>query len=553
MNILILNSLTSKMSSKFAAVLSICCLLLATQIHAQSPILNIAPPGSASIINKGPEKIKSQQVDQVNKNSNGCPSFTINGPFGDPCTDSKNGSALACSGGTNSIFQAIDVSGLTEPTEVVSIDFDQESFGGAPNITLRLYCASAGGAVPYAPVNVPFFTEVFSTNKSNDGSCVTLTFTTPPVVDASCESMWVEFRTTNGKRVVASPKVNNGATATGNVSYIRSPNCSVTSPKKFKNTGFTLDAVIAANFDCICTLTDEDGDGITECDGDCDDFDNTVYPGAPEICDGIDNNCNGEIDEITTFVGNVVLTTQAEVDAFITCYSVIDGNLTISGTGVTDLSNLSNLEEITGNLEIQSAGLSNLAGLDNLTAVGGSATFFYNPFLTSLDGLDALGSVGSNLVIYYNFSLSDGCAIYNLVNGGVNGMSIIYFNAYGCNSVTEINANCAGSSLLANPNTFQTQAQAMNGLNSKDVQAANQLSVFPNPAAARTSIQFDEAVNTGQVKVINLSGSVVFKQPLTPGTLQFDLDVSGWENGSYLIQVLADEQLPITKRFIVLR
>ncbi|MGA1842706.1 MAG: MopE-related protein [bacterium] len=47
----------------------------------------------------------------------------------------------------------------------------------------------------------------------------------------------------------------------------------------------------------FCDETDNDGDGFSLCRRDCDDADPNVNPGAIEICDGEDNNCNGEIDE----------------------------------------------------------------------------------------------------------------------------------------------------------------------------------------------------------------------------------------------------------------
>jgi hypothetical protein len=43
---------------------------------------------------------------------------------------------------------------------------------------------------------------------------------------------------------------------------------------------------------------DADGDGFTA-DADCNDGDPLVSPDAEELCDGIDNNCDGDIDEDT--------------------------------------------------------------------------------------------------------------------------------------------------------------------------------------------------------------------------------------------------------------
>jgi len=42
---------------------------------------------------------------------------------------------------------------------------------------------------------------------------------------------------------------------------------------------------------------DFDGDGLSELDGDCDDTQPLAYPGAEEVCDGIDNDCDGDADE----------------------------------------------------------------------------------------------------------------------------------------------------------------------------------------------------------------------------------------------------------------
>jgi len=47
----------------------------------------------------------------------------------------------------------------------------------------------------------------------------------------------------------------------------------------------------------MCTVPDGDDDGATLCDRDCDDDDATRRPGLAEACDGVDNDCNGGVDD----------------------------------------------------------------------------------------------------------------------------------------------------------------------------------------------------------------------------------------------------------------
>lgn len=63
-----------------------------------------------------------------------------------------------------------------------------------------------------------------------------------------------------------------------------------------------LEAVSLHLNDCAngeIAFYDQDGDGFTSCGGDCNDNDLNINPTMQDVCDGIDNNCDGVIDENT--------------------------------------------------------------------------------------------------------------------------------------------------------------------------------------------------------------------------------------------------------------
>ena len=66
-------------------------------------------------------------------------------------------------------------------------------------------------------------------------------------------------------------------------------------PITWRSAGALLLALAACG-DKGDTVTDADGDGFSAA-VDCDDDDAAVFPGAPEVCDGIDSDCDGAVDD----------------------------------------------------------------------------------------------------------------------------------------------------------------------------------------------------------------------------------------------------------------
>jgi len=142
------------------------------------------------------------------------------------------------------------------------------------NMTISGYIHNGlvGGGSAYIDLNDTFWNQ----DEGGLGDCQSIS--TPGY--GAWEFLWCGFTVPAAATQVTIRVVIEGNPTAGSVVY-------------FDDIALTPTSIFAPP---ISSNTDDDNDGWTETDGDCDNFDATVYPGAPELPDGKDNDCDGFVD-----------------------------------------------------------------------------------------------------------------------------------------------------------------------------------------------------------------------------------------------------------------
>ena len=141
---------------------------------------------------------------------------------------------------------------------------------------------------------------------------------------------------------------------------------------------------------CMIVEVDLDGDGYSVAQGDCNDNNANVYPGAVEVCDDFDNNCNGTVDENdlgSSFLGDYVL-------SFVSGGIAAANNVPVFGNDV-----IISLNETTNSLSQRSFSIAPYADIAALPTVTVFVEFYCGLTTLASDVDTGIGCTDVNVIL----------------------------------------------------------------------------------------------------------------------------------------------------------
>jgi len=316
--------------------------------------------------------------------------------------------------------------------------------------------------------------------------------------------------------------------------------------------------------------------GYVANDDDCDDTNGAIKPGATEVCDGVDNNCDGTIDNILSGGGvwqNTNVGTANGNATYPPCDAQPNDVFTIQASGFST-SNSDQLhlvyQQLCGNVEliarvtgVNSGGWAGITLRESLmpgskkvalktqsngnirreirTTINGAVNNLN--YLRPAHSWLRLVRNGSNFVGYTS---TDGTNWTFAFSATVSMTGCIYVGLFS----ESINANVVTTATFDN---VQINGGVLPLIQAPQTPvAASSLSpeVYPNPTTGEVNIDLSSYANpVGTVKVFDAYGKLVLQKQLD-GSPLFGMKING-ADGVYSISIEVEGETPVTKRVVI--
>lgn len=250
---------------------------------------------------------------------------------------------------------------------------------------------------------------------------------------------------------------------------------------------------------------------------DCDDANNAINPAAAEVCDGLDNNCDGFDDNGVTFVDYYI---DADLDGFgignaiAFCinpglgYSILDGDCDDLESTVYP-----NATEICD-------------GIDNDCDGTEDEGLVFNDYYVDADG-DNFGT---------------GNAVPFCQNPGI-GYAIVN------NDCDDTNPNAyPGATEIANNGTDENCDGTDNYIGIEE-NGNTTISVHPNPSTGLFTIDLGENAINASITCTDLNGKIIYTETLSSSSTVIDLSLV--QNGTYLLKISTDNYSSIKRISVI--